>query len=205
LQSKLNPALRAEYLRKRRDEATAHFKAEGTYLRESLASMVQTINGLTLPEGASHLAWKVQGQGGKAVGGVQGQQQGNNGGQQGGGGAGGQNKSGTPNKFSHSATSSGRTRNCFHCQSPKHFANQCPQLSLSQDAYKRLQPLGEARQALRQSTSHLKGTVKVHAIQLAPEYQTAAKANLSAQSAELRRLDTEYAQLLASCTTSAHQ
>jgi hypothetical protein len=205
LQSKLNPALRAEYLRKRRDEATTHFKAEGTYLRESLASMVQTINGLTLPEGASHLAWKVQGQGGKVVGGAQGHQQGNNGGQQGGGGAGGQNKSGTPNKFSHSAAPSGRTRNCFHCQSPKHFAMNCPQLSLSQDNYKRLQPLGEARQALRQSTSQLKGTVKLHAIQLAPEYQTAAKANLSAQSAELRRLDTEYAQLLASCTTPGHQ
>ena len=51
----------------------------------------------------------------------------------------------------------------------------------------------------------LKGTVKLHAIHLAPEYQTAAKANLSAQSAELRRLDTEYAQLLASCTTPGHQ
>jgi hypothetical protein len=81
----------------------------------------------------------------------------------------------------------------------------CPQLSLSQDNYKRLQPLGEARQALRASTSHLKGTVKLHAVQLAPEYQTAAKANLSAQSAELRRLDTEYAALLASCTTSGRQ
>ena len=81
----------------------------------------------------------------------------------------------------------------------------CPQLSLSQENYKRLQPLGEARQALRQSTSQLKGTVKLHAIQLAPEYQAAAKANLSAQSAELRRLDTEYAQLLASCTTPGHQ
>jgi hypothetical protein len=205
LQSKLNPALRAEYLRKRRDEATTHFKAEGTYLRESLASMVQTVNSLTLAEGASHLAWKVQGQGGKGGGGVHGQQQGNHGVQQGGGGAGGQNKSGTPNKFSHSAAPSGRTRNCFHCQSPKHFAVNCPQLSLSQDNYKRLQPLGEARQALRASTSHLKGTVKLHAIHLAPDYQTAAKANLSAQSAELRRLDTEYAALLESCTTSGRQ
>ena len=205
LQSKLNPALRAEYLRKRRDEATTHFKAEGTYLRESLASMVQTVNGLTLPEGASHLAWNGQGQGGKAVGGAQGHQQGNNGGQQGGGGAGGQNKSGTPNKFTHSAAPSGRTRNCFHCQSPKHFAANCPQRSLSQESYKRLQPLGEARQALRQSTTQLKGTVKLHAIHLAPESQTAAKANLVAQSAELRRLDTEYAQLLASCTTPGHQ
>jgi hypothetical protein len=164
LQSKLNPALRAEYLRKRRDEATAHFKAEGTYLRESLASMVQTVNGLTLPEGASQLAWKVQGQGGKVVGGAQGHQQGHNGGQQGGGGAGGQNKSGTPNKFTHSAAPSGRNRNCFHCQSPKHFAMNCPQLSLSQDNFKRIQPLGEARQALRQSTSQLKGTVKLHAV-----------------------------------------
>jgi hypothetical protein len=205
LQSKLNPAMRTEYLRKRRDEATNHFKAEGTYLRESLASMVQTLNSLTLPEGTFHLAEKVQGQGGKGGGGVQGQQQGNNGGQQGGGGAGWKNKSGSPNKFSHSAASSGRTRNCFHCQSPKHFAANCPQLSLSQDNYKRLQPLGEARQALRASTSHLKGTVKLHAIQLAPEYQTAAKANLAAQSAELRRLDTEYAALLASCTTAGRQ
>jgi len=163
--------------------------------------MVQTVNGLTLPDGAFLLAGKVQGQGGKGGGGVQGQQQGNNGGQQGGGGTGGQNKSG---KFSHSAASSGRNRNCFHCQSPKHFAANCPQLSLSQDNYKRLQPLGEARQALRASTSHLKGTVKLHAVQLAPEYQTTAKANLAAQSAELRRLDTEYAALLASCSTSGH-
>jgi hypothetical protein len=198
LQSKLNPALRAEYLRKRRDEATSHFKAEGTYLRESLASMVTTVNSLTLADGAIPQAWKVQGQGGKVGGGGHGQQQGNSGVQQGGGGAGGQNKSGSPNKFTHSAASSGRTRNCFHCQSPKHIAVNCPQLSLSQDAYKRLQPLGEARQALRTSTSQLKGTVKLHAIHLAPEYQSAAKANLSAQVAELRRLDTEYSQLLAS-------
>jgi len=205
LQSKLNPALRAEYLRKRRDEATTHFKAEGTYLRESLESMVKTVNSLTLADGAFHLAWKVQGQGGKVGGGVHGQQQGNSGVQQGGGGTGGQNKSGSPNKFPHSAAPSGRTRNCFHCQSPKHIAMNCPQLSLSQDNFKRIQPLGEARQALRQSTSHLKGTVKLHAIQLAPEYQTAAKANLSAQAAELRRLDTEYAQLLASCTTPGLQ
>jgi hypothetical protein len=52
LQAKLNPALRAEYLRKRRDEATTHFKAEGTYLRESLASMVTTVNSLTLADGS---------------------------------------------------------------------------------------------------------------------------------------------------------
>jgi hypothetical protein len=205
LQSKLNPALRAEYLRKRRDEATSHFKAEGTYLRESLASMVQTVNSLTLTEGAFHPAWKVQGQGGKVGGGVHGHQQGNSGGQQGGGGEGAQNKSGSPNKFTHSAAPSGRTRNCFHCQSPKHLAMNCPQLSLSKDAYKRLQPLGEARQALRQSTTQLKGTVKLHAIQLAPAYQTAAKATLSAQSAELRRLDKEYAELLASCAPSGSQ
>ena len=205
LQSKLNPALRAEYVRKRRDEATSHFKAEGTYLRESLASMVKTVNSLTLADGAFHLAWKVQGQGGKVGGGVQGQQQGNSGVQQGGGGAGGQNKSGTPNKFSHSAAPSGRTRNCFHCQSPKHIAMNCPQLSLSQDNFRRLQPLGEARQALRQSTAQLKGTVKLHALQLAPECQSAAKANISAQAAELRRLDTEYNQLLASCATPGPQ
>ena len=205
LLNKLNSALRAEYVRKRRDEATAHFKAEGTYLRESLASMVKTVNSLALPDGTFHLTWKVQGQGGKVGGGVQGQQQGNSGVQQGGGGTGGQNKSGSPNKFSHSAAPSGRTRNCFHCQSPKHIAMNCPQLSLSQGDYKRLQPLGEARQALRQSTAQLKGTVKLHALQLAPECQSAAKANISAQAAELRRLDTEYNQLLASYTTPGPQ
>ena len=205
LLNKLNSALRAEYVRKRRDEATAHFKAEGTYLRESLASMVKTVNSLALPDSTFHLTWKVQGQGGKVGGGVQGQQQGNSGVQQGGGGTGGQNKSGSPNKFSHSAAPSGRTRNCFHCQSPKHIAMNCPQLSLSQDTYKRLQPLGEARQALRQSTAALRGTVKLHALQLAPECQSAAKANISAQAAELRRLDAEYAQVLASCTTPGPQ
>ena len=167
--------------------------------------MVKTVNSLTLADGAFHLAWKVQGQGGKVGGGVQGQQQGNSGVQQGGGGAGGQNKSGTPNKFSHSAAPSGRTRNCFHCQSPKHIAMNCPQLSLSQDNFRRLQPLGEARQALRQSTAQLKGTVKLHALQLAPAWQSAAKANISAQAAELRRLDTEYNQILASCTTPGPQ
>ena len=205
MQSKLNPALRAEYLRKRRDEATSHFKAEGTYLRESLESMVKTVNSLTLADGAFHLAWKVHGQGGKVGGGVQGQQQGSSGVQQGGGGAGGQNKSGTPNKFSHSAAPSGRARNCFHCQSPKHIAVNCPQLSMSQDTFRRLQPLGEARQALRQSTAALKGTVKLHSLQLAPACQSATKANISAQTAELRRLDAEYNQILASCATPGPQ
>ena len=81
----------------------------------------------------------------------------------------------------------------------------CPQLSLSQGDYKRLQPLGEARQALRQSTSQLKGAVKLHALQLAPEYRTATQATLSAQAAELRRLDTEYNQMLASCATPGPQ
>ena len=81
----------------------------------------------------------------------------------------------------------------------------CPQLSLSQDNYKRIQPLGEARQALRQSTSQLKGAVKLHALQLAPDYQSTAKATLSAQAAELRRLDTEYNQMLASCKTPGPQ
>ena len=71
--------------------------------------------------------------------------------------------------------------------------------------FRRLQPLGEARQALRQSTAQLKGTVKLHALQLAAAWQSAAKANISAQAAELRRLDTEYAQLLASCTTPGPQ
>ena len=167
--------------------------------------MVKTVNSLTLADGAFHLAWKVQGQGGKVGGGVHGQQQGNSGVQQGGCGAGGQNKSGTPNKFSHSAAPSRHTRNCFHCQSPKHIATNCPQLSLSEGQYKRLQPLGEARQALRQSTSQLKGAVKLHALQLAPESRSAAQANLTAQAAELRRLDTEYNQMLASCATPGPQ